>query len=210
MICQLRRIASAGLVIFEEEGLLLRHRGVSRDMTLKDINHEFVEVLKQIRELNVHFGFISRRSEGAGTSEISTVMAVLFELLSIRGARPDFWITDTDSSQPNGTELQGSNKSRPNTATRMIFRAIECYGADKGSVVIVSSLVKSIRAAKEAGILGILCSSGRGDENILNEIKSQPDRIEITDMDSLSSAIGRILGIGEKLAFDVDHSGRWR
>ncbi|QYA04131.1 MULTISPECIES: hypothetical protein [Rhizobium] len=179
-------------------------------MTLKDINHEFVEVLKQIRELNVHFGFISRRSEGAGTSEISTVMAVLFELLSIRGARPDFWITDTDSSQPNGTELQGSNKSRPNTATRMIFRAIECYGADKGSVVIVSSLVKSIRAAKEAGILGILCSSGRGDENILNEIKSQPDRIEITDMDSLSSAIGRILGIGEKLAFDVDHSGRWR
>jgi len=55
-----RSIGSAGLVIFERDGTLLRRNNPPRDFMLGDISNEFVQMLQQLREMNVRFGFISQ------------------------------------------------------------------------------------------------------------------------------------------------------
>lgn len=199
-----RKIGSTGLVIFERDGLLLRQKRPSRDVILADINDEFVKMLKQLREFNVRFGFISNQrgmdASSHGRSESAALIRVLDELLSIRGGMPDFWMAW--SEPPPGTESQYRKDRRHKPRTGMILRALERYGVDKDKAIFVGSSVAGILAANDADVMGIHYSGWRSNETPAKGPEKEARRLasspEITDVQRLRTTIEQILGLDRR------------
>ncbi|CDZ34212.1 Hypothetical protein NGAL_HAMBI1146_07470 [Neorhizobium galegae bv. officinalis] len=198
--CIFREIGSIGLVIFQRNGLLLRRNPRSRELMLGDINTEFVEMLKQVRALNLRFGFISDQSGMAagthGKSEAAALIRILDQLLAIGGTMPDFWMAGA-SPRPNDTRLNARNHPRQKPEVDMILRALDRYGVDTSEAVFVGSSA-AIFAASNAGVTGIHCSGWGSDRTSCAQIAIEPRRSsphEITEVQQLRAAIEQILGV---------------
>lgn len=100
--CIHRRVGSTGLVVFERDDILLRHRPQFEDQTLGDIDADFVALIQELRELDVRFGFISRHPtlpiDGRGRFDRAALTRLLDAILEVSGALPDFWIDAVCSS----------------------------------------------------------------------------------------------------------------
>lgn len=198
-----REIGSVGLVIFERDGLLLRRNPPSRDLMLGDINGVFVEMLKQLRALNLRFGFISDQSGmGAGShgkSEAAALIKVLDQLLVVSGTIPDFWMAGA-LPRLNDVRLKPRNRQWQKTETDMILRAIERYGVDTGKAVFVGGST-SIVAASNAGITGIHYAGWPNNRasfrrtGIETRNSSTP---ELTEVRRLRATIEQILGLDHR------------
>lgn len=199
--CIFRKIGSTSLVIFERDGLLLRRKRPSRHLLLGDINDEFVEILKQLRELKFRFGFISdQRGMDAGShgkSEFVALTRALDKLLSIRGALPDFWIASRGLPQRRGTEFQYRNGRGQAPSIDVILRAMNWYGADKNSAIFVSGSPPGILAAKDANFTVIRYAGWKSDRATPGapgvEAVPHASTSEITDVRSLRATIEQIL-----------------
>lgn len=173
---------------------------------LGDINDEFVEMLKRLREFNVHFGFISNQrgmdASSHGRSESAALIRVLDELLSVRGGMPDFWMAWNEPPLGTGTESQYRNDRRHKPGTGMILRALEQYGVDKDKAVFVSSSVAGILAANDADVMGIHYSGWRSNETPAKGPEMEARRLasspEVTDVQRLGATIEQILGLDRR------------
>ncbi|QCL98247.1 hypothetical protein [Agrobacterium tumefaciens] len=147
--CTFRKIGSRGLVIFERDGILLRRSIPSRDFTLGDVNTIFVQILQQLRQKDIRFGFISDTrgmTVGTqGTPEFLALTRVLDDLLKVREVAPDFWMTW-------GTFRQARDDHSGTADAHTVFRAIEWYGVEKKEAILVCSTAEGRLAAVEAGI----------------------------------------------------------
>ncbi len=90
------------MVVFERDDILLKHKPQFKDQTLGDIDTDFVAVLRELRELDVRFGFISKHPtapiDGRGRFDRATLTRQLDGILKVLGALPDFWIDAVCSS----------------------------------------------------------------------------------------------------------------
>ena len=159
-----RRVGSRGLVIFERDGLLLRRREPSSPPTLGDIDEGFVEMLRQLRDLNLCFGFISdQRGMDAGSdgrSDFAALTSVLDQLLTVHGAIPDFWMARGSPTRA-GTEIPHRDDQILQPEVGMILRAIKWYDVDNEKAVFVGNSPTGMQAAKQAKITGIQYSGGQ-------------------------------------------------
>lgn len=131
-----RQEGSVGLVIFEREDILLRHRPEFGDHTLGDIDPEFLAMLRDMRELSVRFGFIWQQTTfpsrfGAGIDN-ARFTQLLDDLLKVSGASPDFWVEaihseglDQPPRWPGASELN------------VILKLAEWYDVDPTMTVLV-------------------------------------------------------------------------
>jgi len=134
--CIRRRVGSTGLVIFERDDILLRRRPQFEDLTLGDIDANFVAMLQDIRNLDVRFGFISHHPaalyEPLVPIDSATLTRLLDDLLKVSGALPDFWI---------GTACMSALRQRQGSQIKdeldLITELTEGYGADLNKTVVV-------------------------------------------------------------------------
>ncbi|WP_105375035.1 hypothetical protein [Neorhizobium huautlense] len=131
-----RQEGSVGLVIFERDDILLRHRPQLADHTLGDIDTEFLAMLQDMRELSVRFGFIWRhttfpynRGTGIGSARLTQL---LDDLLKVSGASPDFWMETTHFLGP------GQPPGWPGASELdVILKLAEWYEVDPTMTVLV-------------------------------------------------------------------------
>ncbi|NEJ03493.1 hypothetical protein [Rhizobium ruizarguesonis] len=173
---------------------------------LGDINDEFVETLKQLRERRVRFGFISdQRGMDAGShgkSEFVALTRLLDELLSVRGALPDFWIASGELPQRRGTEFQYRNDQGQAPSIDLILRAMKWYGADKDKAVFVGRSEPAIVAANDADIESIKYAGRRSDRTCPSGVEAEIHGCvfpcEISDIRELGAAIEQRLRLGRR------------
>jgi len=131
-----RREGSVGLVIFERDDILLRHRPQFGDQTLGDIDTKFVAMLQDMRDLNVRFGFISYHTDSpfdrGARIDNATLTRLLDDLLKVSGAVPDFWMEAIHSPS------QGQTRDWPATSDLdVILKLTEWYEVDPTMTVVV-------------------------------------------------------------------------
>ncbi|MBB3659715.1 histidinol phosphatase-like enzyme [Rhizobium sp. BK650] len=200
LFCIFRKIGSAGFVVLERDDILLKRENPARDLTLGDINDELVEMLKQLREQDVGFGFISHQTGmtagSDGWLEYAALTRMLDELLRVRGASPDFWMACHCPSH-DGTEFAHRNDPRAKTNIEMLLRATAWYGADKSRTVFVSSSPARILDALDADITSIQYRGWRTDPTVSRprDISGLSYLADIPDVQSLRTAIERSLGL---------------
>ena len=173
----LRRIGSTGLVIFERDGTLLRLNNSTRDFMLGDVSNVFVQMLQQLREAGVRFGFISdtRGMDGGthGSSEFVALTRILDDLLKTRGAVPDFWMRwGTFLQEPALLQVRDGRRRRVTATT--VLRAIEWDGVEQKETILVSSTAAGLLAASEAGITGIHYFGVQGDQPVPSPLETNP------------------------------------
>jgi histidinol phosphatase-like enzyme len=201
--CIFRRIGSNGLVIFEQDDLLVRRKISLRNLMLGDINNDLVEMLKQLREQNVLFGFVSHQTGVAagirGWPEYVGLTRMLDDLLSVRGALPDFWVAWTGSAREDSVEFRNRRGTWRRRGAEMIWRAIDWYGIDKNKTVFVSSSSASTLAANDADITGIQYSGWRSDRTVparpVAEACGLASPSEIMEVGRLRACLEQILGL---------------
>lgn len=151
-----RNFVSTGLVIFERDGVLLIPRRPSTDFMLGDIDDEVVELLSQLRSLNVRFGFISDdRGMDAGThgrSEFAALTDLLDRLLRIRDAMPDFWMAWSETPKEKMASARQQRARWPKPDASMILRVMTWYGVERKKTIFVSSSAAGVLAANDADV----------------------------------------------------------
>lgn len=151
-----RNFGSTGLVIFERDGILLTTRRSSRDFMLGDVNDELVELLSQLRGLDVRFGFMSDdrgMDAGArGRSEFTALAELLDRLLHVREAMPDFWMSYGKVPQDSTSGSRHPGAGWPKPEANMILRAIDWYRVDRKKAIFVSSSSTGILAANAVNV----------------------------------------------------------
>ncbi|NTA14023.1 hypothetical protein [Agrobacterium tumefaciens] len=199
-----RKIGSRGLVIFDRDGTLLRRKSPARDLTLGDVSNEFVDMLKKLRKLHLRFGFISDEggmdARSRGRSEFAALIRLLDQLLDVRGAMPDFWISRGAIKYVNGGKIRDQDKRWQTVDTGLILRAIEWYGVDKSEAVLVSNTGAGLLAANEAGVMGIQYLDQHDDRAGLPRAETTlHDRTssEALEIERLRLLIQQFLGIGD-------------
>lgn len=134
--CIHRQVGSTGLVIFERDDILLRHKPRYEDQTLGDIDADFVAMLQDMRDLNIRFGFISHRSAPPSDTRVridsATLTRLLDDLLKVSGALPDFWI---DAACTSNLKQRLCLRSR--SELDLILKMTQTYKADLNKTVIV-------------------------------------------------------------------------
>jgi hypothetical protein len=131
-----RREGSVGLVIFERDDLLLRHRPEFGDQTLGDIDTRFLAMLQELRDINIRFGFISYHTaspfDRSARIDSATLTRLLDDLLKVSGAVPDFWMEAIHSPS------QGQTRHWPSTSDLdVILKLTEWYEVDPTMTVVV-------------------------------------------------------------------------
>ncbi|TAU34927.1 hypothetical protein ELI43_37515 [Rhizobium leguminosarum] len=196
-----RRIGSTGLVIFERDGTLLRKTSPSGDYMLGDINEEFVEMLRHLRHLNARFGFISdERGMDAGAygrSEFATLTELLDALLSIRCAKPDFWVTWSDVPHASGTSLQRQADRQQEAGAGAIFQVMERYGIGRKETVFIGSSTAGSLAANDAGVSVIDYFNNRSEGTAQSGARKHAPNLsspEATEVQRLRAKIQATLG----------------
>ncbi len=131
-----RREGSVGLVIFERDDLLLRHRPEFGDQTLGDIDTRFLAMLQELRDINIRFGFISYHTaspfDRSARINSATLTRLLDDLLKVSGAVPDFWMEAIHSPS------QGQTRHWPPTSDLdVILKLTEWYEVDPTMTVVV-------------------------------------------------------------------------
>ncbi|QDG94548.1 hypothetical protein NIBR502774_18620 (plasmid) [Rhizobium sp. NIBRBAC000502774] len=183
-----RKIGSRGLIIFERDGTLLRRNIPSRDLTLGDVNNVFVQMLQQLRQNDFRFGFISdtrgMKARTQGTPEFLALTNILDDLLRVRQAMPDFWMT-WDKFPHAGEDHSGT------AGARSLLRAIEWYSVEKKEGMLVGSTAEGLLAAGNANITCIHYSHIGGDQ--LDHFPLQTKSPEITAIKWLNTEIERML-----------------
>jgi len=203
LFCIFREIGSAGIVFLERDGILLKRQKSPTDIMLGDINSELVEMLKQLREQNIRFGFVSGRMDMTAGSHgrlgYMAVTRILDELLRIRGALPDFWIERRCPSERGRDEPNYRDATEDRGDARMLLQAIAWYGADRSNAVFVSNSTAAILEAKDTGITSIHYSGWRSHRRDPSaprqEIPSLSYLQEIADVTSLRAIVERGLGL---------------
>ncbi|OOO27780.1 hypothetical protein BS627_03435 [Agrobacterium salinitolerans] len=189
--CIFRGIGSTGLVIFERDDILLRRKTPSRDLTLGDVNEDFVKALKQLREINLRFGFLSdQRGMDAGSHGISELVALtraLDDLLRIHGAMPDFWVGW--ASPESKIKLHHRDFMTPKPEVAAISRAMQWYGIDKTEAVFVGNSSAGLEAANRSNIYRIRYSG---------LLHGKAPSTAMAEAHRLSNVIGRILGLEQR------------
>jgi len=133
--CIRRQVCSTGLVIFERDDILLRHRPKFEDHTIGDIDAEFVAMLQDMRNLDVRFGFISRRTTRPIDTRVridsATLTRLLDDLLKVSCASPDFWIDSASTSSPKQRQCSHSRSD-----LGLITKLTEWYEAVNKTVMV--------------------------------------------------------------------------
>jgi hypothetical protein len=133
--CIRRQVGSTGLVIFERDDILLRHKPQFEDQTLGDIDADFVAMLQDMRDLDVRFGFISHRPAPPFDTRVridsATLTRLLDDLLKVSGALPDFWIDAAYSSD------RQHQRSHSRSELDLITKLTGWYEADLNRTVLV-------------------------------------------------------------------------
>ena len=199
--CIYRKIGSTGLVIFERDGLLLRRRRPGSDLMLGDIDDGLVRLLKKLRELQVRFGFISDQSGmdagSHGKLEFAVLTRVLDQLLSVRGALPDFWMARGESAPRRGAEFRYRNNQGQMSDVYMISQALKWYGVDRRNTISVCSSEAAILAASDVDVASIRYSDGDIGRTYSTDIDMDAGRCAsltvVTELSGLAEAIGQIL-----------------
>ncbi|MGO7403330.1 hypothetical protein ELI49_37370 [Rhizobium ruizarguesonis] len=134
--CIRRQVGSTGLVIFERDDILLRHKPQLEDQTLGDIDADFVAMLQDMRDLDVRFGFISHHSAPPFDTRVridsATLTRLLDDLLKVSGALPDFWIDAACTS-----DLRQRQRSHSRSEVDLITKLTGWYEADLNRTVLV-------------------------------------------------------------------------
>jgi hypothetical protein len=134
--CIRRQVGSTGLVIFERDDILLKHKPQFEDQTLGDIDADFVAMLQHIRDLDVRFGFISHHSAPPSDTRVridsATLTRLLDDLLKVSGALPDFWIDAACTS-----DLRQCQRSHSRSEVDLITKLTGWYEADLNRTVMV-------------------------------------------------------------------------
>lgn len=197
-----RSIGSRGLVIFERDGTLLRRRSPSRSITLGDFSNEFASMLRELRHLNVRFGFISdgrgMDAKAVGRTDFADLTRLLDQLLRVRGAMPDFWISRGVEVPSNG-KTRDEQKWQKNSDTELILRAIDWYCVDRKETIYVSSATAGRHVANEIGIAAVQYLCLRDDLTLFPRADLQarePPFPEARETDWLRVQIQQILGLG--------------
>lgn len=204
--CIFRRIGSNGLVIFERDDILVRRNISPINLMLGDINDGLVEMLKQLREQNVLFGFVSDQTGLSGGihgwPDYLGLTRMLDDLLSVRGALPDFWMGWTGSSRDARIKFRNRRDTWRRGGAEMIWRARAWYGIDKNKTVFISSSSASIVAANDADITGIQYSGWRSNRTVPARPVAEAYRLaspsEIMEVRRLSASIEQILGLARR------------
>ncbi len=167
---------------------------------LGDISNVFVQMLQQLRTAGVRFGFISdARGMDVGTwgrSEFATLTALLDDLLRVRGAIPDFWLTWGTFSQGIAAVYQARHQGPHSAGADTVLRTIEWYGVEKKEAILVSSTAAGLLSAGEAGITGIHYFGMRDDRPAPFPLETNPQSpypSETIETRQLGSEIQRIL-----------------
>ncbi|WP_152643185.1 hypothetical protein [Rhizobium nepotum] len=168
---------------------------------LGDISNEFVQMLQQLRESDVRFGFISDARGmdvgSRGRSEFAALTGRLDELLRIRKAMPDFWMAWGIFAQGRGTVAQAGEERRRRNGAGMILEAVEWYGVDKQEAIFVYSTAAGLLAANDADILALQYSGLPADRTIPPLIEMEQQYLspsETVDIHRLHAEIQRIIG----------------
>lgn len=180
----------------------MRRDNPPRDFMLGDISNEFVQMLQQLREANVRFGFISdaigMEVGSQGRSEFAALTRLLDQLLRVEGAMPDFWMAWSGFPQIGGMALQDRGEPRRRVGAEMIRRAIEWYGVEKKSTIFVSSTDADLLAAKDADITGIHYAGSKRNRTTPASVETESQFLsppESRAIQRLRTEIERILGL---------------
>ncbi len=197
-----RKIGSKGLVIFERDGTLLRRKSPPGYFTLGDISNQFVEMLRELRERNVRFGFISDQrgmdDRSRGGSEFAALTRLLDQLMGIRDAAPDFWISRDAIERESEKESRDQDEWRRDVYAAPILRAIEWYGVDKNETVLVNSTAVGLLAANHTGVTGVQYFGLKGSRAMsprVGEKRQDPSSSETLEIEWLCFRIQQILGV---------------
>ncbi|MGP4727197.1 hypothetical protein ACSV5S_21235 [Agrobacterium deltaense] len=156
---------------------------------MSDVSNQFIEMLRQLRELKFRFGFMSidrgMEAFSRGGSEFAALTGLLDQLLAMRGAMPDFWMAWREFPQGNGTEFPHRNAVRQIPDSRMIRRAADWYEVDKEETVYVSSSATGLVAARDM------------DEIHVPYFDPHEPPDEAMQLDRLLLRIQQILGLGD-------------
>lgn len=189
--CIFRGIGSIGLVIFERDDVLLGRKTPLSDFTLGDVNEDFVKALKQLRDANLRFGFLSdQRGMEAGSHGVSDFVAltrVLDDLLRANGAMPDFWLGW--ASPPSEIKLHTRDLTTPKPEAAAISRVIQSYGVANLEAVFVGNSSAGLEAANRSKIHAI---------RYPGLLHQKVPSIAMTEAQRLSNVIGRILGLDQR------------
>lgn len=192
--CIFRHIGSTGLVIFERDDVLLRRETPLRDFTLGDVNEDVVEALKQLRDANLRFGFLSdQRGMDAGSHglyEFAALTRTLDDLLRIRGAVPDFWLGW--ASPASKIKLHPRDLTTPKPEVTAISRAMQWYGVLKAEAVFVGYSSAGLKAANRSNIHRIRYSELLH-ANVPSTATAEAQR--------LANVIGRVLGFDQRRTY---------
>lgn len=201
----IRKIGTKGLVIFDRDGTLLRRKSPATDFKLGDVSTQFVEMLKEMRDLDVCFGFIADErgmdARSYGRSEFASLSRVLDQLLRIHSATPDFWISRRAIPRGRRREIRDQHERRQTIDTGLILRAIEWYGVDKSETVFVSNTAAGLLTAHDAGVTGIRYLNLQGDRAFLPRVGTtsrEPTSSGALEIERLRHRIQRFLGVGTR------------
>jgi hypothetical protein len=152
--CIHRQVGSTGLVIFERDDILLRHRPQIEDHTLGDIDADFVAMLHDMRDLDVRFGFISRRGtlpcDTRVRVESATLTRLLDDLLKASGALPDFWIDAACA-----LDLRQRQHPHSRSELDLILSLTRWHEADLNKTVMVRKAEAPLIKADKSGLMEI-------------------------------------------------------
>lgn len=189
--CIFRRIGSTGLVIFERDDVLLMQKTPQRDLTLGDVNEDFVKALRQLRDANLRFGFLSdQRGMDAGSHglfDFAALTRVLDDLLRTNGAVPDFWLGW--ASPAGNIKLHPRDLTTPKPLVASISKAMQWYGAAKTEVTFVGNSSAGLDAAKRSNIHGIWYSA---------LLQGKVPSTATTEAQRLTDLIARVLGLDQR------------
>lgn len=199
-----RSVGSIGLVIFERDGTLLKRNCPPADFVLGDISDQFVDMLKQLRQHSVRFGFISDNrgmdTGSHGRAEFVMLTRLLDDLLNSRGSMPDFWMAWNGHRQRSGSEFLYRYDQRQSPVGNMILRAIEWYGVKKTRTLFVDASAAGLLVGNDMGLKGLRYLGLRSNRTIQSRIASKlqyAPTSEATEIRSLCARIQQILALSD-------------
>ncbi len=192
--CTFRSIGTTGIIIFERDNVLLKSRSCFADLTLGDINEKLIRYLRELRERNIRFGFISR-----DCPEDITLRGILDTLLRVREASPDFWITAVGSPQDSRAKNPDADEMWRRIRVAAITYAMERYRINRSKAVFVSGTSSAFTVAKTAAIAAFQYSGLGNSRDSSAELAMAihlPGLLPVTgDVRELHAKIEQILGL---------------
>ncbi|MDP9734786.1 UNVERIFIED_ORG: histidinol phosphatase-like enzyme [Rhizobium sp. SORGH_AS260] len=175
--CTFRSLGSKGLIVFQRDGTLMRRKRPPGHFMLGDVSSRFVDMLAKLREHELRFGFISSdRGMDAGSrgeSEYRALTRLLDQLLTVRGAMPDFWIACSELHRKHEAENRLPRRNRQIPDTGFIGIATEWYGIERQKTVYVGSSATGPAEIGSSGVIHVPYSSFHYDQTFWPAVQGE-------------------------------------